>query len=43
LGGIGLVIGPAGLLYLNLKRHPLHGDREQKPVEENSDMKSLHL
>jgi hypothetical protein len=21
LGGIGLVIGPAGLLYLNLKRH----------------------
>lgn len=33
LGGIGLVIGPSGLLYLNLKRHPLHGDREQKPVD----------
>lgn len=29
LGGFGLVIGPSGLLYLNLKRHPLHGDREQ--------------
>lgn len=33
LGGIGLVVGPTGLLYLNLKRHPLHGDREQKPVD----------
>lgn len=33
LGGFGLVIGPSGLLYLNLKRHPLHGDREQKPVD----------
>ncbi len=33
LGGIGLVVGPSGLLYLNLKRHPLHGDREQKPVD----------
>ncbi|MDT1800566.1 tricarballylate utilization protein TcuB, partial [Salmonella enterica subsp. enterica serovar Oslo] len=32
LGGIGLVIGPSGLFYLNLKRHPLHGDREQRPV-----------
>ena len=29
LGGIGLVVGPFGLLYLNLKRHPLHGDRDQ--------------
>lgn len=33
LGGIGLVIGPIGLLYLNYKRHPLHGDVEQKPMD----------
>lgn len=25
-GGAGLLVGPAGLLWLNLKRHPLHGD-----------------
>ncbi|KAA0910422.1 tricarballylate utilization 4Fe-4S protein TcuB [Pusillimonas sp. ANT_WB101] len=33
LGGIGLLIGPAGLLWLNIKRHPLHGDTEQKPMD----------
>lgn len=33
LGGIGLLIGPAGLLWLNIKRHPLHGDAEQKPMD----------
>lgn len=33
LGGIGLVIGPIGLLHLNIKRHPLHGDAEQKPMD----------
>lgn len=33
LGGIGLVIGPSGLLYLNIKRHPLHGDVKQKPMD----------
>lgn len=33
LGGIGLVIGPIGLLYLNIKRHPLHGDVKQKPMD----------
>ena len=33
LGGIGLVIGPAGLLWLNLRRHPLHGDPEQRPMD----------
>ena len=33
LGGIGLVVGPLGLLYLNIKRHPLHGDAEQKPMD----------
>jgi citrate/tricarballylate utilization protein len=32
-GGIGLLIGPAGLLWLNLKRHPLQGDAEQKPMD----------
>ncbi|MHA3891053.1 tricarballylate utilization 4Fe-4S protein TcuB [Acinetobacter sp. GXMZU3951] len=33
LGGIGLIVGPLGLLYLNIKRHPLHGDAEQKPMD----------
>ena len=33
LGGIGLIIGPVGLLYLNIKRHPLHGDVKQKPMD----------
>jgi citrate/tricarballylate utilization protein len=32
-GGIGLLIGPAGLLWLNLRRHPLHGDPAQKPMD----------
>jgi citrate/tricarballylate utilization protein len=32
-GGIGLLIGPAGLLWLNLRRHPLHGDAQQKPMD----------
>ena len=32
-GGIGLLIGPAGLLWLNLKRHPQHGDAAQKPMD----------
>ncbi|WP_058909855.1 tricarballylate utilization 4Fe-4S protein TcuB [Entomohabitans teleogrylli] len=33
LGGIGLVIGPAGLLWLNLRRDPLHGDARQKTMD----------
>ncbi len=33
VGGIGLLIGPAGLLWLNLNRSPLHGDAEQKPMD----------
>ena len=33
LGGIGLVIGPIGLLYLNLQRDPVHGDQSQKPMD----------
>jgi citrate/tricarballylate utilization protein len=32
-GGIGLLIGPAGLLWLNLRRHPLQGDAAQKPMD----------
>ena len=33
VGGIGLLIGPAGLLWLNLHRAPLHGDADQKPMD----------
>jgi len=33
LGGIGLLIGPAGLLYLNFKRNAEHGDASQKPMD----------
>ena len=32
-GGIGLLIGPVGLLWLNLRRHPDHGDAAQKPMD----------
>lgn len=32
-GGIGLLVGPAGLFRLNLRRHPLHGDATQKPMD----------
>lgn len=33
VGGIGLLVGPAGLLWLNLRRSPLHGDAAQKPMD----------
>ena len=33
LGGIGLLAGPAGLLWLNLARHPLHVLAEQRPMD----------
>ena len=33
LGGIGLIVGPAGLLVLNLRRHPMHGDPAQRPMD----------
>lgn len=33
LGGVGLVIGPIGLLYLNIQRDPMHGDESQKPMD----------
>ncbi len=32
-GGIGLMVGPGGLMWLNLRRHPLHGDAAQKPMD----------
>lgn len=32
-GGIGLVIGTAGLWHLNRRRHPLHGDPAQKSTD----------
>ena len=32
-GGIGLLAGPAGLFWLNIKRHPQHGDSAQKPMD----------
>jgi citrate/tricarballylate utilization protein len=33
VGGLGLLVGPAGLLWLNLRRHPSHGDATQKPMD----------
>lgn len=33
VGGLGLIIGPVGLLWLKFKRHPLHGDAAQKPMD----------
>ncbi|MDB5877294.1 MAG: tcuB [Variovorax sp.] len=32
-GGIGLVVGPVGLLWLNLRRDPAHGDVAQRPMD----------
>ncbi|WP_248799946.1 tricarballylate utilization 4Fe-4S protein TcuB [Pseudomonas sp. MWU13-2105] len=33
LGGIGLLVGPAGLLWMNLRRNPEQGDENQKPMD----------
>jgi citrate/tricarballylate utilization protein len=33
LGGIGLLVGPVGLLWLNLQRDPQHGDAQQHPMD----------
>lgn len=33
VGGIGLLIGPVGLFWLNLRRAPLHGDKAQQPMD----------
>jgi citrate/tricarballylate utilization protein len=32
-GGIGLMAGPAGLLWLNFRRNPQHGDAAQRPMD----------
>lgn len=32
-GGIGLLVGPAGLLLLNYRRNPAHGDQAQAPMD----------
>jgi len=32
-GGVGLLVGTAGLWRLNLRRHPQHGDAAQKPMD----------
>jgi citrate/tricarballylate utilization protein len=32
-GGLGLLIGPIGLLWLNLRRHPMHGDAAQRTMD----------
>ncbi len=32
-GGIGLLVGPAGLLWLGLRRDPEHGDVAQRPMD----------
>ena len=32
-GGVGLLIGPAGLLWLNLRRDPQRGDPAQRPMD----------
>ena len=32
-GGIGLVIGPLGLLWMNLRRNASHGDVAQRPMD----------
>ena len=33
VGGLGLLVGPAGLLWLNMRRHPLHVDPRQRPMD----------
>lgn len=33
VGGIGLVIGPVGLLWMNFRRDPAHGDPSQRPMD----------
>lgn len=33
VGGIGLLAGPAGLFWLNVHRHPDHGDNRQQPMD----------
>jgi citrate/tricarballylate utilization protein len=32
-GGLGLIVGPAGLAWLRRRRHPAHGDAAQAPMD----------
>lgn len=32
-GGLGLLVGPTGLLWLHWRRHPKHGDSDQRPMD----------
>ena len=32
-GGLGLLVGPAGLFWLHLRRHPMQSDPAQKPMD----------
>jgi citrate/tricarballylate utilization protein len=32
-GGIGLLVGPVGFFWLKRKRHPMHGDKDQHPMD----------
>ena len=33
VGGAGLLVGPVGLLWLNIMRDPAQGDAQQKPMD----------
>jgi len=33
VGGLGLIVGPIGLLWLNVQRPPEHGDAAQRPMD----------
>ena len=33
VGGVSLLLGSLGLGWLHLRRHPLHGDRDQRPMD----------
>jgi citrate/tricarballylate utilization protein len=33
VGGVALLAGTAALFWLHIRRHPLHGDRNQKPMD----------
>jgi citrate/tricarballylate utilization protein len=33
VGGVGLLVGPIGLLWLGLRRHPQQGDPTQRPMD----------
>jgi citrate/tricarballylate utilization protein len=33
MGGVSLMVGTSGLWWLNRRRHPMHGDAAQKPMD----------